>query len=291
MAGRHLFLIVASWRLLGAATLVAGLAGCLQSPWADAIIYQSLDYRIDRPRILAINAIPPLFEGGRPVELEAFALGPKGETTKEALWKTCGLDEDQWISLYSLDCFREEDRVQEIAKGNPTVWTPPVLDFPCDQDAFNECVSAVPVVLELEMEEQLVRGSFEARILGPDAAIQTNVPLTLSAADLELTVGSITGNEVDLIARIGLGVDFDPVFRWYVDDGTLLETGRTAAMEGDLFHTRSENRWILPDRGGPWRVAVVVSAFDGLYSKDQEDSTVFSGPNMAWDLIVVEEPR
>jgi hypothetical protein len=252
------------------------------------IVVQALDYVIDRPRLLGINATPPVFEEGSAVTLEALLLGPESETPAKGVWKVCGIEESHWVSLWSLDCFRQEDLVTEIAQGIPAMWTPPALKPFCNPWLGIHCAHYLPFVLETEMEGELVRGSFGANVFASDGEPYEGASFRDVA--LEIVANDPAGGVVELHAVFDRSCD-SLVFRWYVDGGVLLDTGRTAVQGREGRGVWSRNRWVIPEGRGPFRAVVVVSAIDAWgCERMREDPFLVDAPNMTWATILVEAP-
>lgn len=289
--------------LVPLAALLTGSLGCVIFPWEEAVIYQALDYTIDHPRLLAVDVDPPLLAGGQPVRLDALFLSPGGDTPTSVSWSTCGLRTDIWVYLYSLECFSVEEEILPLGEGLPATWTPPVLDIPTDT-AWGGNSSFLPFLLEARFGDEVVRGTFHASLYGSVKDYGGGVPTSFHDMPLTVTAGPVEDGQVALEAVLG---DDQPnaTFRWYVDDGQLLDTGRTAVQERTGTAVVGRNRWVVPEEPGSYRVAVVVSALDSgaPWGKppdtDQAGDTGHHGPDtwwngevpsMAWTVITVEVP-
>jgi hypothetical protein len=258
-------------------------------PWDESIISQALDYRIDRPRVLALNVYPPAFLTGLPVELEALVLGPDGSEAIHGSWKTCGLEEDQPTAVWDLDCFGQDEGVEAIGEGIPGFWTPPSLDLDCDaldtgSYAWLGCSLTLPFVLQARLDGQMVRGSFTGSIHDIEGI---EVPASFRDVALVLAPSPIKDGQVDVEATFGRACD-TAVFRWYVDGGTLLDTGRTAIQGVQGNSVWSRNRWILPEGKGPFRIAVVISSYEAMGCETFKESFTTDVANMNWAVITVE---
>lgn len=269
--------------------------GCLSLPSDDAVVYQALDYRLDRPRLLAIAASPTALTEGRETTLEALVLGPGGAQASEATWKTCGLGLERPATFYDLACFSDDLDVSVIASGLPASWTPPAP--PACPDTGG-CYPIFPFLLEARLDGETVRGAFFATVHGADEVVDT-APSWRSLS-LELSAAAAEDGVVALEARLGLEAEA-ATFRWYVDDGTLLDTGRTSVQRAEEGAVISTNRWVLPEGEGPWRVVVVVSSLEA-WSADTGIAWLPDGPgeadwlawseipNMTWTILEVEAP-
>jgi hypothetical protein len=268
-----------------------GLGGCMIYPWGDAIIAQALDYRLDRPRVLALNVYPPALFSGLPVELQALVLGPDGGEATDGTWKTCGLSALGPTSVWDLECFGQSEGVETIAQGLPTSWTPPSLGLDCDNfdtgflDWFS-CDDSVPFLLETEVDGQPVRGSFFGTIHETEGLV---VPSSFRDVALTVTPGAVAGGEVEVEAWFGRPCS-NATFRWYVDGGTLLDTARTAALGTRDWGVWSRNRWTLPSGPGPFRVVVVISAYDSWGCELKLETFGSDVANMTWAIATVSQP-
>ncbi|MFH1470022.1 MAG: hypothetical protein ABIO70_36895 [Pseudomonadota bacterium] len=289
-------------RLLGVLGLFALLAlGCQLFPWSDQVIYGALDYRIDRPRLLALAVDPPVLRSDLPVTFEALALAPGGARAGGGVWQTCGLSQDDWTMVWGLTCFTEGVDVSTLASGNPAAWTPPAFDIACDTGGGGDfwgqpCGHFLPFLYQVDLGGRVVRGTFSANVSAEEVE---EPPTSLRHTPLQVTAGEPVDGEVALEAWIGAPYD-SLSFRWYVDDGTLLDTGRTAVQGQRDDGTWSANRWVLPTAPGSYRAVVVVSGADGWSAEVKVDTAPpdtappgWSWPeavDMTWALLTVEVP-
>lgn len=268
-------------------------SGCFAFPGDDAIVYQSLDYHLDRPRLLGLALDPTVLTAGQETSFEVFILGPEGQSLSSVAWQSCGLTLDGAVSFYDLSCFSDDLEVSALGTGNPLRWTPP--EPPGCADTGWGCTSYVPFLMTAAYGETTVSGAFFAS-LHSSAEVVDAAP-SWRGLPLTITAGPVTDGQVALEAWLGTDADQLSV-RWYVDDGVLLDTARTAlqgARDGGVYST---NRWVLPEGSGSWRVVVVVSSYDG-YSDGAgfadptgaEDWFAWSEvPNMTWAEGRVEVP-
>lgn len=285
---------------LRTAILVMALAAlACDSLYDDGTVQRALDYRLDRPRLLAISVTPTILQAGVEAHLEALMLGPGEAEGGEAVWKTCGLDVDQYVDIWDLSCFSDDLDVSTLASGIDTTWTP-AQPPGCDDTGWG-CESTLPFLVEVTQGEEIVRGTFFSTIQRSDAALSAapswrELPVTLTATEP-------ADGEVLLTATVGEALS-SAIFRWYVDDGTLLDTGRTALQGSTGEASFSTNRWVLPKGEGSWRAVVVISADDAwgpsdtAYYADQAQVDTAWGswgtwsdtPNMTWAILTVSAP-
>jgi hypothetical protein len=285
--------------------LLLGL-GCMVFPWEDDIIIQALDYRIDRPRLLALAVNPPVMRAGQEVSMEALVLAPGGLQASEGSWKTCGLNQGGWTSIWGLECFAEDADVSSIAEGTPTTWVPPRSGLECEEGGYGyddywyywkDCAHSLPFLYEVELGGETVRGTFGG-YLSDDPLEPRNLPTSLREIPLELTVGEPVDGEVLLEAWLGSEQQYAR-FRWYVDDGTLLDTGRTAVHGTRDGGSWSDNRWVLPEEPGSYRVVVVMARSDvwgelaapvdsGPKDTAWWNDTWAEAADMTWAIVTVE---
>jgi len=288
-------------RLRTAIAAMALAALACDGLYDDGTVQRALDYKLDRPRLLAIAVTPTVLQAGVEAHLETLVLGPGDAEGGEATWKTCGLDVERSVSIYDLSCFSDDLDVSVLASGADTTWTPPEPPA-CEDTGWGCSGSFLPFLVEVQQGDETVRGTFFASISASASSVSPlaswrDLPLTLTASEPE-------GGEVTLTATLGKALQ-SAVFRWYVDDGTLLDTGRTAIQASMDDSSVSTNRWVLPEGAGPWRAVVVVSADEAWggadtatwYAdevvKDTADTWTWTGsetPNMTWAILSVSAP-
>ena len=247
--------------------LLAGVfaPACTQSLWDEPVIYRALDYRIEGPRVLALSVDPPVFTSGAEVAVDALVVGPGLQESRRATLNVCGLDPARPITLLDMECFSDLEQVQTVAAGDlPLAWTPPDLAYDCEvTGASGGCSATVPFILESRLGEAAVVAGFNAEVSASMAGEVDEVP-ALGPGALGLSVSEDRGGELLLEATLE-AVGPEATFRWYVDDGELMDTGRTAGLTDGQGIIRSTNRWRPPAGAGPWRVFVVVGADDSRY--------------------------
>ncbi len=267
---------------VGGAVALATL-GCSLNLGPSQAYFQAMDYTLDRTRVIGIASSPLTFAAGTDVDLEALVLSPAGEVTT-ATWKTCGLSASVPVNIYDLQCFTDDVDVSLIGEGIPTVWHVPVADWTCDTGCEGGR-SSVPVLLEAGVDPDVGRGTFVAELQSgtvEDTGVRKDAGASLRERTLTLTVPDVVDGIVTVEASIDVSAEAGS-WSWYVDDGVLLDTGRTIThgVEGGVSTTT--NRWQLPEDAGRYRVVVAVSASE-LGSDDLADSPT----NMTWAVSTVE---
>jgi hypothetical protein len=261
--------------------------GCLSFPSQQAAM--ALDYVIDRPRVVAIRITPPLLVHGTPVTVDALVLAPGEAHVVSA--DICGLGRDLPTVVTEDACFRQPELAEHLADQVPFTWDPPDLSTvicperidtggPYSSDtAWYGCASLVPLMITAKQGEDLAYGRVDAMLpVGNHGAI----PAGIDAAPHTLDVAGeqVAGGEVQLTYTIDAQPDQNG-FRWYVDGGVLLGTGRTAMATWDGTTAVTRNTLQIPDDWhGPLRVAVVTVASDAFELGHPGDVT--------WSVITLD---
>ncbi|MCA9489251.1 MAG: hypothetical protein KC621_04995 [Myxococcales bacterium] len=226
--------------------------GCI---WSD--FDEALDYRIDRTIIPAMRMTPRVAPGGVERIFEALVLAPRPAGVPR--WEVCGLYEGRIARIGDL-CFEEASLVTVIGEGATISWVPPPIDVDCTfahSGVGRECLSSFPV---------------RAIASGPDGVGRAILPLTVVPDDgavwelpgpvpvrIEVVEGTPAPGAEVLLQATTRGDDRDQPFRWYVDDGLLLGTGRTEPWTVGAGLVTARNRLRIPEGyEGDLRVAVVV---------------------------------
>lgn len=285
---------------LGAAACTLGFGlGCLSFP--SEVAYQALDYRLDRPRVLAIRVDPPVLVHGLPVTIDALVMGPPGTSVDSVSVDLCGLSDERMVRVWELQCYDEPELVQPLGAALPLAWEPPDLSrVPCEADTgldtahghsgdtaavawhVGDCHSSVPLMVSAVVSGQPAYGALDAPIRLASFEPGEAVPASVNAAARSLTAlgDARPGGEVTLTFAVAAEPGWDG-FRWWVDGGELVGTGRTAVQErdGDLRITHNTLR-IPDDWEGPLRVVVTVQSRIGLDSDAVGD--------VAWEILTLD---
>lgn len=282
--------------------LLLALSGCVD-PWP-----QAFDYHIDRTLVAGLRLAPRGGRGDVPRDYEAFVLSPYEILGARA--EICGLRTDM-LSYVAPDCFAEPALVTEVATGRSGRFTLPPLAYDCPEPWSSPsaggsglpggsggsghtwthghqglCSSSIPWRIAVESQKDTGYGYAELSLLpsglpeGPpvEAVDPATAELRIEQVDGELT----PGGQVYLRASFSEGYAGSPasaVFRWYVDDGELLGTGRTGARGTGGGRIYADNTLLIPDdyRNDQLRVAVVLD-------NAAHDATT----PMVWDVLTLE---
>jgi hypothetical protein len=287
----------------------ASSLGCFR--WPDQVAYLALDYTIDRPRVVAIKLDPPVLAHGLPVRIEALMLAPEGFEVVETEVTTCGFRDDLLVEVWGGECFDEPELVTLVGTEVPLTWDPPDLSGiacpvdsgdtaipwqdtggdtdPRDTDADTDtggvpwvpawdegsCTSYAPLLVGFVGKKERAYGTVTAMVRAAPYVDGEELPTPIDALprSLEATGDVVAGGEIGLEFRIDAEPDWAG-YRWYVDDGELLGTGRTATQEidGATYVTRNTLR-IPEDFHGPLRVVVVVASMTGWDKRHTGDVT------------------
>lgn len=238
----------------------------------------SMDYLIDRPRILAVDFDPPAVWPGSPTEITVLGLGPDQQTLEEVQVDLCTLGEAFPTRVNNLECHNVPEFVEPLGIA-PLTWTPPQRDgFDCDRMLHDwqsyadvDCATLTPLLFTAETGDgERALGTLEVT-LPFDDALPYLEPRTARYDALTLTVdGTPTpGGTLTLRAEITLIDSTSAVFgadpAWFVDGGELTATGRTRWTATDSIATppvllTTDNALRLPDDWrGPLRIVLVVA--------------------------------
>ncbi len=275
--------------------LLLALAGCLSLD--DAAIFAALDYTIDRPRLLGMRVDPPLLSPGVEVTLDALFVAPRGQQASAAAWSTCGLGNKDPVTVQTLECFSDGDDVEVIYDGAlPALYTPnPRPDADCAGDTgvdFRDCVHSLPLLVASDFavdESEPTRGVSQVEFYLEEWDDSRSLPVSAGTLERALTLEGVAGAGAEVALRYSVPADLrNATFRWYVDGGTLLDTGETSVREWSPPEGPNEkgvsvttNRWVLPEEAGEYRAFVL---FEGQGWK--ESSVNATAPDFVWDSLV-----
>lgn len=257
--------------------------GCSLNLGPSPAYFQATDYLIDRTRVIGIASSPLTLTPGTDVTLDALVLSPDGELDAGS-WKTCGLSSDVPPNIYDLQCFTDDVDVEEIGTSVPTVWHVPDLNWTCDTGCLFSHAN-VPVLLEAGQDPDIGRGTFQADLSpasGEDSGFRGDSGDSLRDKTLSIT----TPEPEDGIMTLEASIDVDAPngsWSWYVDDGVLLDTGRTLTQVSKKRGSGTTNRWQLPTTAGTYRVVVAVSA-----ARLGGEGLSYAPTNMTWAVTTVD---
>jgi hypothetical protein len=249
-------------RMLAVPVGVMALGGCYNFPsdWVDPVVYQALDYHLDRPRILSVRLDPPVAAPGVTVRIDALAMGPRDVAPGEASILLCGFKRDTLVELSDAECFRDASLVETLGTGLPFEWTvPDDLSAPCG-DGWTPvadtavadtggrlrwpygCTSSVPMQVRVPFGDTMAYAQVQV------AVAMTRVPPAdipaAALANLRLEVlGDPSPEGVVTVRLSGDGPAEGTIVQWFTDDGEWLGTGRTRTDGGGEAVVGGASEW------------------------------------------------
>ena len=271
----------------------------------------SLDYHIDRPRIVAMSVDPPVFQPGTSTALEVLYLDVDTAAPEQIRWEMCGLRDDVWVVNFGLDCFGQSELVTLLGEQNPIFWSPPASSSDC---LVETCGHYLPLLVTAEMDGEELYVSSMVEVYGSEVWTAEDLARpTLHERGVFLSHSRRADGRISLQAEVDSRFE-DLEWRWYVDDGVLLKTGRTrtqgerdvtASLQGSYRDHQgrawSDNIWEIPNSPGVYRAVVVVNGrLRSPYKEEdweeedwEEDEDVWrstSNPDQVWAIIEVVQP-
>lgn len=286
--------------LTAGTTLLAAL-GCVSIPGNAP--YQTLDYVIDRPRVLAIRFDPMIVAHRRPVRVEALAVAPGGAEPTAWSLDRCVLLDDLPTRITDVECFGEPELSVHLADTMPASFDAPDLsETRCEDTAdsgrpssarrdpfpdtdvdtgavlapYSGCDSIGPVRVTATFGDTQAMGAVFAIFRRESWHRWERSPRPIAEAPhgFRPVADAVAGGVLELTYTIDSPVSD---FRWYVDAGLLRGTGVTTAQRVEGKTTITTNTLEIPaDHHGPLRVIVVSQA-------------ALVG-NMAWDILPLSIP-
>ena len=261
------------------------LTGCFRGLFSEAPRYLATEYVVDKPRIVAVRSNPAEMISGTPAQFDALLIAPKGSTVDGWTVSVCGLNPelDTRTFIWDLLCFEKNEAVTQLFTSASLPHSFAVPSFP-EVDGCREyedtgvidtgwgdsedypCSHYLPLMFEATVNGQPVYAAgftewygeipphLERRVSYSDVGIELALPTTASP-----------GEQVDLAVTLGVDAT-NATFHWYIDAGTLKETGITQAHsyteptdDFALPRTTSTNRLLVPENyEGTLRVWAVV---------------------------------
>lgn len=229
-------------------------------------LFPELEWMIDHTLVPAIRVLPGLPDDGTTRTVEALVLSPWD--VESVAVEICGFDPT--IPEYIVpECFAEPSLVEQVADELPAEFTLAPLTFECppyeqtDSGVYVSygCASTIPLRVRATTARDAGFGIVNIDVFG---TIVYDSAVAPGSVDLRIDVVSgevVPGGEVVLDASEANVATGDLIVRWYVDDGELLNTGRTyyTGRNADRLTTRNVLR-IPEEWHGPLRVAVVTRA-------------------------------
>jgi hypothetical protein len=287
--------------------------GCVRFPSENAVL--ALDYQIDKARVAGIRLDPPVLAHGLPTSVDALVLAPPGEDAHVESIDICGLRDDIIVDVDAEDCFNEPELVDHLGDDVPVAWNPPNLsavacptygydtgysyDYaplpdtgvdtadtgtPAPGWNFGSCASLFPIMVRGESGGEPFFGRVSAFLRVEPYLPGEYVPSPLHDVPREFSItgDAVAGGSVDIEFRIQAAID-DEGFRWWVDAGELVGTGRTAVQSQDGDWRVTTNTLRIPDDWhGPLRIYVVTESW---YS----DNVVYTA-DLTWEQTVLDVP-
>jgi hypothetical protein len=283
-------------RLLAALSGLTLLTSCFSGLFAQQPAYQATAYVVEFPRIVALQFDPPRVEVGVPITLNALVLAPDGAEVQQSTASICGLGRDVPTFIFDLNCFEDQDEAQELVRGDlPLTFTAPDtplvtdcdvedtgldtgFDFGADVPAGWPCPHILPILVETQVDgEPTFAVSYVQYFTGP---VPEDAPAGLADIQISLSVpDAVAPGEQVQLEVLAYGDYRRDTFHWYVEGGTLLDTGVTTGHayvppdeNNPLGATLSTNRWVVHDDAqGDLRVWVVLHQPGAAFFGDSDD--------------------
>jgi len=257
------------------------LTGCIFELFNQRTTYLATEYTIEHPRIVGLSLNPPRIEPGQVYETDALLAAPPDLEVQGWTLKTCALGRDVPTYIDNLNCFNEPTEVTVLATGAhlPLSWTPPQIpEIACGWGGYGygdtaagdtgmdpPCNHDLPLVLEATVDHQPVLAAAFVRWFSNASPLEQPESMREARVELRLPREAKPGETVDVEVLVEEDRR-DASFFWYVDAGTLKETGWTSAQswaEDDPGwpdgRTGSTNRWEIPeDAAGDLRLMVTI---------------------------------
>ena len=259
--------------------------GCFRGLFSEAPRYLATEYVVDKPRIVAIRSNPTEMVSGTPAQFDALLIAPKGSTVEGWTVSVCGLNPelDTRTFIWDLLCFEKNEAVTQLFTTSSLPYDFAVPEFP-EVDGCGDyedtgivdtgwgdsedypCSHYLPLMLEATVDGQPVYAAAFTEWYGEiPPHLERRVSYSDVGIELALPTDAASGEQVDLAVTLATDAT-NATFHWYIDAGTLKETGITRAHsytepteEFALPRTTSTNRLRIPeDYEGTLRVWAVV---------------------------------
>lgn len=261
------------------------LTGCFRGLFSEAPRYLATEYVVDKPRIVAVRSNPAEMVSGMPAQFDALLIAPMGSTVDGWTVSVCGLNPelDTRTFIWDLLCFEKNDAVTQLFTASSLPYNFSTPTFPnvdgCDDyedtglvdtgwgDSEDYlCSHYLPLMFEATVDGQPVYAAGFTEWYGEiPPHLERRVSYSDVGIELALPTTAASGEQVNLAITLATDAT-NATFHWYIDAGTLKETGITRAHsytepteEFALPRTTSTNRLLIPeDYEGTLRVWVVV---------------------------------
>lgn len=267
------------------------LTGCFRGFFSEGPRYLATEYVVDKPRIVALRSSPIEMVSGQSTTFDALLIAPAESTVEQWQVSVCGLDPNSTTrtQIWDLLCFEKDEAVTTLFKGTsmpqqfavPTFpeidscsrWDEQVLDSGLQDTGWIEegytdgyCNHQLPIMVEATVDgEPVFAAGFTSWHPTLPYHLRRNTTYSDAGIELSMPTEAQAGSQVDLSLRIATDASYAN-FQWYIDAGTLKDTGITKAHSfseatESFPHplTTSNNRLVIPDDyQGTLRVWVVV---------------------------------
>ena len=225
---------------------------------------EAFDWRIDRTLVPGIRHTGTRIASD--ITVEALVLSPWA--VEEVAIDLCGVQPDG-PGFVDAVCYSEPSLVEQVATGLPATFRLPELAYTCtssDTGLGGFCGTTLPLRVRVRTAEDegsgIVYVSYFPDDSAPPYGVDDPPQLNPMLFDLQVNVlggDVVAGGEVRLEASTA--PELGDIVRWYVDDGELLSTGRTALTGASQSRRTSINTLRIPeDYQGPLRVAVLIDS-------------------------------
>lgn len=266
------------------------LTGCFRGLFSEAPKYLATEYVVDKPRIVAIRGAPVEMVSGAPAKLDALLIAPPEATIDGWTVSVCGLDPDSTTQtrIWDLLCFEKDEAVTQLIQSNTLPHSISTPTFPeidtcrqwndnfdtgiedtgwIEEGLYNDnCAHQLPLMFEAVVDGQPVYAAgFTNWYATFPQHLRRDSTYSDAGVNLEMPTQAQSGEEILLQVDIAARAT-GATFQWYIDAGTLKDTGITAAHSyqapSDTLPqplTTSRNRLVVPDDFvGTLRVWVVI---------------------------------
>lgn len=271
------------WNLYLLALGCLSQTACFRGLFSEGVGYQAQHYLVDdTPRIVALQHTPLQMISGAPAEFNALLLTHPEDTVGKWKISVCGLGKTTTTYIWNLSCFEDSEEVTVIATGStlPIRYQIPEFpeisncgyshgdhpppenprDMPLDTgydtgyDPNQDCAHHLPLLVETTVNDKPVfAGAFTYWYPNAPSFVENTQSLSSSPQGIIAPSTAHPGEEIALEYRIHQANGY-PSFHWYIDDGTLLDTGITAPTSIDYpsldypnGRVITKNRLVVPE--------------------------------------------
>ena len=267
---------------------------CFRGFFSEQPKYQATEYLVDTPRIVAVRNHPLELVSGAPMVIDALLLAPKEAVIGDWKASVCGLSRNVMTIIWNITCFENAEEVTVLATGSSMPLNFSIPTFPEMDDCTSSwgdqekdtgweeesCSHYLPTLVETTVDDQPVyAASFSSWY--PSQPEDSNLPLDDIPIGFHVPETATAGEELSIQIELHGDLRY-AYFHWYIDAGTLLDTGITAANEYSSPNsaypngiTKSSNRLVIPsDYQGELRIWVVIHSSWGAIDMVWRNSVV-----------------